>query len=157
MSQGKIISSSYDWLITIMDLASGDATMVSVYIALHMASTLGFFIIVLTAAFSSRVMRHPTWFSFCLSWATWSLSFSLLFYAGQQTQLTSRTLCIVQSALAYTMPFLWVLMTRSIATCPSPELDNIAQRRSNHYCPCYLCAFLRLVRHGTDGSWHWVA
>jgi len=92
----------------------GDATLVGAYIALQMACTMAFLVIVLTAAFSSRVIRHPTWFSFCLSWALWGVSFSLLFYAGQQTHLTSRTLCIIQSALAYTMPFLTGLTSTAL-------------------------------------------
>lgn len=124
-----------------------DAALVSVYIAFQMAGTLGFLVIVLTAALSSRVMRHPTWFSFCLSWATWGVSFSLLFYARQQTQLTSHTLCIVQSALVYTMPFLWVLMMYSVL-CSVWMIYT--QNRSHLNCPCLLRTLLHLIWQETQ-------
>ncbi|KXN84084.1 hypothetical protein AN958_00471 [Leucoagaricus sp. SymC.cos] len=83
-----------------------DLVLVNAFIALQIAGTLGFLIISLTALFDSRVVRHPTWFSFCFSWVVWGISFSLLFFSGQQAHITSQPLCIAQSALVYTMPHL---------------------------------------------------
>ncbi|KAF9445361.1 hypothetical protein P691DRAFT_735097 [Macrolepiota fuliginosa MF-IS2] len=89
-----------------MDQVQGNPALVNIFIALQITGTLGFFLILLTAFLSPQVFRHPTWFSFCLSWIVWGVSFSLLFFAGQQTHVTSQSLCIAQSALVYAVPVL---------------------------------------------------
>lgn len=42
----------------------GDAVLINTFIALQIAGVVIFLSILLTAIFSSRVVRHPTWFSF---------------------------------------------------------------------------------------------
>jgi hypothetical protein len=58
--------------------------------------------------FASTVKRHPIWFNFCLSFIVFSLSYSLLAFAGQQGQedVTKGGVCIAQAAMVYAAPFL---------------------------------------------------
>lgn len=99
-----------------MGTVQRDIVLVKTFIALQITGTLAFLIIFMTALFSSQIVRHPAWFSFCFSWILWGISFSLLFFSGQQTQVTSQPLCIVQSALVYTVPLLAGLASVALIT-----------------------------------------
>lgn len=88
-----------------LPIADDNTTLINVFVAFQIAGASIWLLILLTAAFSSQVVRHPTWFSFCLSWITWGVSFLLLFFAGQQRSSTpQRTVCVAQAALVYAMP-----------------------------------------------------
>ncbi|KIK58602.1 hypothetical protein GYMLUDRAFT_98055 [Collybiopsis luxurians FD-317 M1] len=53
------------------------------------------------------INRSQTWFSFCISWIISCISYCLLFFAGQQFDLTQPPtygLCLTQAALIYSSP-----------------------------------------------------
>ncbi|KAJ3921938.1 hypothetical protein F5877DRAFT_75696 [Lentinula edodes] len=95
---------------------------IKAFISLQLLGALCFFLVTITAAFSSRVKRYATWYSFCVSWIISSLSYSLLLivdaYAGAQgfhrdshfdvgsMEWKAKRACTVQAALVYATPVL---------------------------------------------------
>ncbi|KAJ3774403.1 hypothetical protein FB446DRAFT_613697, partial [Lentinula raphanica] len=68
-------------------------------------------LVVITAAFSSRVKRYATWYSFCASWVISGLSYSLLLVVNAYATLsTSNRVCMTQAALIYASDVLCVSM-----------------------------------------------
>ncbi|KAJ7491048.1 hypothetical protein FB451DRAFT_1124663 [Mycena latifolia] len=66
---------------------------------------LGIPLILLTAAFSKKVQRHPMLINFCVTWFIYATSFTLLLYSGKQTgPEPPLQLCIIQSAFVYGTP-----------------------------------------------------
>ncbi|KAJ7491051.1 hypothetical protein FB451DRAFT_1221864 [Mycena latifolia] len=62
-------------------------------------------LVLLTAAFSKKVQRHPMLINFCVTWVLYATSFTLLLYSGKQTgPEPPLELCIIQSALVYGTP-----------------------------------------------------
>ncbi|KAF8585853.1 hypothetical protein K439DRAFT_1615638 [Ramaria rubella] len=65
----------------------------------------GMTLMLLTSSLSHRIIRHPIFINFCATWMLYSLSYTLLFYAGQTTnQHPSFLLCATQSAMVYGAP-----------------------------------------------------
>ncbi|KAF8957395.1 hypothetical protein BDZ97DRAFT_1846574 [Flammula alnicola] len=78
---------------------------VHAFIALNLIGGIGMVLVLITATVSRKVKRLATWYSFCASWVLSSISYSMLFLAGQQTTRTPiYSLCYVQAALIYSMP-----------------------------------------------------
>ncbi|KAJ7084845.1 hypothetical protein B0H15DRAFT_383134 [Mycena belliarum] len=66
---------------------------------------LGIPLVLLTAAVSKKVQRHPMLINFCVTWFIYATSFTLLLYSGKQTgPEPPRQLCIIQSAFIYGTP-----------------------------------------------------
>ncbi|KAJ6630277.1 hypothetical protein B0H10DRAFT_1983876 [Mycena sp. CBHHK59/15] len=62
-------------------------------------------LILLTAALSKKVQRHPMLVNFCVTWFIYATSFTLLLYSGNQTgPEPPLTLCVIQSAFIYGTP-----------------------------------------------------
>ncbi|GLB38961.1 hypothetical protein LshimejAT787_0601230 [Lyophyllum shimeji] len=105
-----------------------DYRQVEAFIALQI---LGGALFVLTAlsAFIAQLRggsRHPTFFSFCFAWVLFCVSYSLLYFAGQQGTRPEHGLCVVQSALVYAAPPLYVR-----ALSPYPTLTRNDARASS--------------------------
>ncbi|KAK0444557.1 uncharacterized protein EV420DRAFT_1574474 [Desarmillaria tabescens] len=84
--------------------------------ALEILGAAGFFLIASTALLSHRVQRHPTWFSFCVSWIISCISYILLAIAGQAMEVQPAFgLCVTQAALIYAAPPLTACTTFSLA------------------------------------------
>jgi hypothetical protein len=80
------------------------------YIALQLIGGVGFAIILFTALLSRGVKRSPTWISFCASWVYSCFSYTLLSFFGQQTgKNLDHALCVIQAALIYADPALYVI------------------------------------------------
>ncbi|THU77003.1 hypothetical protein K435DRAFT_878435 [Dendrothele bispora CBS 962.96] len=83
-------------------------SIVHTFIALQLVGGIGMALIALTTLLSSSTKRNGTWYSFCVSWVIFSLSFCLLFFAGEQTVYDKETpsygLCLTQAALIYSTP-----------------------------------------------------
>ncbi|KAI3615577.1 hypothetical protein WG66_011899 [Moniliophthora roreri] len=76
------------------------------FYALQLIGASGLVIIAFTAALSSKINRHPSWFSFCTSWIIACLSYSLLLLSGQANADPSYPICATQAALIYAAPAL---------------------------------------------------
>lgn len=62
-------------------------------------------LILLTIFLSRKIVRHPIFVNFCITWMLFALSYSLLFYAGQiENQFPPFSLCVTQSAMVYGSP-----------------------------------------------------
>lgn len=62
-------------------------------------------IMLLTIFISRKVVRHPVFINFCMTWMIFSVSYTLLLYAGQiNNRFPNFTLCLVQSAMIYGSP-----------------------------------------------------
>ncbi|KAF8157154.1 hypothetical protein B0H34DRAFT_489351 [Crassisporium funariophilum] len=85
-----------------------DIALVDTFVTLQIAGAVGFALIVLSASISSNAKRHPVWFSFCISWIVFGLSYSLLVFSGQQydSPAGGSKVCITQAALVYATPIL---------------------------------------------------
>ncbi|PPQ76145.1 hypothetical protein CVT26_011795 [Gymnopilus dilepis] len=67
------------------------------------------------AMISKSVHRHSTWFGFIFSWIVSSVSYLLLFFAGQLENLNPPfNLCLTQAALIYSAPPLTAASTLSL-------------------------------------------
>jgi hypothetical protein len=78
---------------------------VRAFVALNFVGGIGLFVVTLTAIFSPKVRRLPTWYNFCVSWILSCISYTLLTFAGQQTTSSpSHSLCFAQSVLIYAVP-----------------------------------------------------
>ncbi|KAF9255770.1 hypothetical protein L218DRAFT_305688 [Marasmius fiardii PR-910] len=82
----------------------------SAFYTLQLVGGLGLFLLALIAAIFN-LSRHPTWFSFCISWTMSSVSYSLLLLAGQTDKIPSFPVCATQSALIYSAPILTGMST----------------------------------------------
>ncbi|KAJ3797651.1 hypothetical protein GGU11DRAFT_756565 [Lentinula aff. detonsa] len=93
------------------------------FIALQLLGAFFFFLVAITAAFSSRVKRYATWYSFCASWVISGISYSLILvveaYAGAQgfhhwhpnvevgsVEWKAEKVCMTQAAFIYASPVL---------------------------------------------------
>ncbi|KAJ3724155.1 hypothetical protein DFJ43DRAFT_1158005 [Lentinula guzmanii] len=93
------------------------------FIALQLLGAFFFFLVAITAAFSSRVKRYATWYSFCASWVISGISYSLMLvveaYAGAQglhrwhpnvevgsVEWKAEKVCMTQAAFIYASPAL---------------------------------------------------
>ncbi|CAA7268905.1 unnamed protein product [Cyclocybe aegerita] len=78
---------------------------VHAFFALNLISGFGLVIVLLTAIFSSKVKRMPTWYNFCASWVLSCFSYSLLFFARQhKLPHPNFQLCYIQTGLIYALP-----------------------------------------------------
>ncbi|EFI26737.1 hypothetical protein CC1G_15661 [Coprinopsis cinerea okayama7 len=87
-------------------VAESNVALVRVFIILQMIGCFSFAFMIFSALVFPSVRRHPVWYNFCLSWVMFSLSYSLLSFAGQQFTLSSQTICKAQAAMVYAAPFL---------------------------------------------------
>ncbi|KAJ3996666.1 hypothetical protein F5050DRAFT_1807553 [Lentinula boryana] len=102
------------------------------FITLQLLGAFFFFLVAITAAFSSRVKRYATWYSFCASWVISGISYSLMLvveaYAGAQefhhrhpnaevgsVEWKAEKVCMTQAAFIYASPILTGLT--SLAMC----------------------------------------
>ncbi|CAL1717351.1 unnamed protein product [Somion occarium] len=94
-----------------------DNVMLDVFLAFQFIGGIGNIAMLLTAIFSRRVIRHSTWLNFCVTWVIFSISYTLLFFAGQQRSSlqTAYPLCLTQASLIYGAPVLYVICT---IVCP---------------------------------------
>ncbi|CAL1717348.1 unnamed protein product [Somion occarium] len=85
-----------------------DNVMLDVFLAFQFIGGIGNIAMLLTAIFSRRVIRHSTWLNFCVTWVIFSISYTLLFFAGQQRSSlqTAYPLCLTQASLIYGAPVL---------------------------------------------------
>ncbi|PPQ76148.1 hypothetical protein CVT26_011798, partial [Gymnopilus dilepis] len=82
-------------------------SLVNVFLALQISGAAAFGLTVLSACIFRGVKRHPIWFSFCISWVHFGLSYSFLLFAGQQYRPSPAHIpCIIQAGLIYSAPFL---------------------------------------------------
>lgn len=49
-----------------------------IFVIFHVVGGVGNLAMLLTALLSKRVVRHPTWLSFCVTWIIWAISYTLL-------------------------------------------------------------------------------
>ncbi|KAF8198472.1 hypothetical protein BJ912DRAFT_26969 [Pholiota molesta] len=84
---------------------------VDAFLALQLSGAALFSLIVLSACLARGTKRHPIFYSFCISWIVFGISYSLLLFAGQQFKRPGRIICTIQAALIYASPFL------EIGTC----------------------------------------
>jgi len=84
-----------------------DTTLINTFLALQISGATAFALIVLSACIFRGAKRHPIWFSFCISWIAFGISYVFLLIAGQQyKQPPARIPCTIQAALVYAAPFL---------------------------------------------------
>ncbi|KAG7086839.1 hypothetical protein E1B28_002761 [Marasmius oreades] len=83
----------------------------SVFFALQLTGGLGLSLLAIIVAAFPNVNRHPTWFSFCISWSMSAISYSLLLLAGQKNRAPIFQLCATQAALVYSAPVLTGMTT----------------------------------------------
>uniref|UniRef100_A0A8H8CEU6 Uncharacterized protein n=1 Tax=Psilocybe cubensis TaxID=181762 RepID=A0A8H8CEU6_PSICU len=90
--------------------SSTDTTpFVTAFLVLQLSGAGIFALVVFSALiFRTAAKRHPIWFSFCISWIVFGVSYALLLVAGQQFRRPApeRALCTVQAASVYAAPFL---------------------------------------------------
>ncbi|PPQ87947.1 hypothetical protein CVT25_001132, partial [Psilocybe cyanescens] len=79
---------------------------VTAFLVLQLSGATIFAFVVLSACIFREAKRHPIWFSFCISWIAFGLSYSLLLLTGQQFKKPARVPCTIQSSLIYAAPFL---------------------------------------------------
>jgi len=73
-------------------------------------------IILLTAVINRNITRSKTWYSFCISWTISCISYTLLTFAGQQTEMRpDYALCLIQGGLVYAAPPLTGATTLALA------------------------------------------
>ncbi|KAK0505653.1 hypothetical protein EDD18DRAFT_1342019 [Armillaria luteobubalina] len=85
----------------------GDASLRHAFIALHIVGgQVGLPIILLTWAFSKRVVRHPTLVNLWIAFIVYSVSYCIILYSGQGDAATTSysNICLVQSAMIYGAP-----------------------------------------------------
>ena len=66
-----------------------------------------FVLIIISASRFCNTKRHPIFFSFCISWIVFSISYALLLLSGQPFHTPEPTLCTIQAALCYAAPILY--------------------------------------------------
>ena len=92
------------------DVESSSLPLTYVFVSLQLFGLTGTTIMLVTAMFSSGVPRHSTWFSFMLSWIIYTLSYNLLFFAGQLPgPEPPYGLCLIQSIMVCSAPPLCVI------------------------------------------------
>lgn len=79
---------------------------VDAFLALHLTGAVLFLLIILSTVLLPGGKRHPIFFSFCLSWIVFGLSYSFLLLCGQQFKRPTRIVCTIQAALIYSSPLL---------------------------------------------------
>ncbi|KAJ7664704.1 hypothetical protein B0H17DRAFT_1143648 [Mycena rosella] len=90
------------------------AELVNAFLGLQLTGGVGFTIIVLTALGSHNVQRNSTWYTLCAAWILSSLSYTLIFLAGQQHS-PGFGICLTQAAGIYSAPSLTSCATLSFA------------------------------------------
>lgn len=108
MASGKL-SSSHSVGCSLMFLPGVTEINVGVVRAimtLHMIACFAFSFMLLSAVILPEVKRHTVWYSFCLSWIFFTLSYSLLSFGGQQFNGRADGLCAAQAVMVHTAPFL---------------------------------------------------
>ncbi len=83
-----------------------DHATVDAFIALHLFGASGFILIMILIELLEREnARHPAWWSFCMSWVVFGVSYSVLSLAGMQfSPQPNQTLCTIQAGLIYAAP-----------------------------------------------------
>ncbi|KAF5317245.1 hypothetical protein D9611_003470 [Ephemerocybe angulata] len=111
-----------------MESESLNASLVHAFISISIVSAVLFALMIFSALAFRKVQRCPIWYSFCASWLTFSASFSLLSFAGQQFNSSQdRDLCLAQAGLVYAAPFLvGCTSTGLVAQLLSTILDTIS-------------------------------
>lgn len=94
-----------------MGSGSPDPALARVFLALQLTGCAVFVFMLITAlVFRSTIKRSPVWYNFCLSFVTFSLSYSLLLFTGEKSDpaqpILGTGVCIGQAALVYGAPFL---------------------------------------------------
>jgi len=84
----------------------GNPTVVTAFAALQTIGLIGSLLVLCTVVLSSRVKRYSTWISFNVSWIFMTLTYLLLFISGEQTGSDLGSICVLQSALVYSIPVL---------------------------------------------------
>ncbi|KAF9479873.1 hypothetical protein BDN70DRAFT_661831 [Pholiota conissans] len=79
---------------------------VDAFLALQLSGAGLFSLIVLSAWLTKGTKRHPIFYSFCLSWIVFGVSYALLLFSGQQFKHPGRVVCTIQASLIYASPFL---------------------------------------------------
>ncbi|TFK41760.1 hypothetical protein BDQ12DRAFT_733211 [Crucibulum laeve] len=87
-----------------MDNSIENEALVRAFIGLQLAGAFSFLLMVGSALVLKSVKRHAIWFSFCISWIIFGLSYTLLSFAGRQFSTPSFGLCVTQAALVYSAP-----------------------------------------------------
>ncbi|KAH6908796.1 hypothetical protein BKA70DRAFT_252961 [Coprinopsis sp. MPI-PUGE-AT-0042] len=80
--------------------------LVRVFVILQLLGCFAFAFMVFSALVFPSVKRHPIWYNFCASWIIFSLSYSLLSFAGQQQTQRTHNVCVAQAAMVYAAPFI---------------------------------------------------
>ncbi|KAF9561180.1 hypothetical protein CPC08DRAFT_707612 [Agrocybe pediades] len=91
-----------------MPSVKNDTALIDAFLVLQITGAVAFAIIVLSACiFRQNAKRHPIWFSFCVSWILFGISYSFLLFAGQQFKLSPKRIpCTIQAGLVYAAPYL---------------------------------------------------
>lgn len=124
-----------------------DISAVKAFIVLQLSGGFGM-LFLLSSAFLSRmkaiqrlkvnvsgsstgpINRSRTWYSFCISWIISCFSYCLLFIANKQFDDAGYGLCVVQAALIYSSPPLYVFIARY-----KKHLADVSQQYwSNNFC-----------------------
>ncbi|KAJ8075077.1 hypothetical protein PM082_019404 [Marasmius tenuissimus] len=94
----------------------GSGVLVPLFITIHTFVWIGSSLILLTAALSPNIRRHPTFVSQKLSWILACFSYALLFTTGQLYKLEPTFwICLVQAAAVYSVPILTTGTSLSLA------------------------------------------
>lgn len=88
-------------------MASANTALINAFLGLQISGAVAFAVIALSACIFRGAKRHPIWFSFCISWIAFGISYTFLLFAGQQHRRPPGQIpCTLQSALVYAAPFL---------------------------------------------------
>ncbi|KDR72763.1 hypothetical protein GALMADRAFT_229024 [Galerina marginata CBS 339.88] len=86
--------------------AGQDTTLINIFLGLQISGAIAFVLVVLSACIFRGAKRHPIWFSFCISWIAFGVSYAFLLFAGQQYKRPTHIPCTIQAALIYAAPYL---------------------------------------------------
>ena len=79
--------------------------LIRIFISLQLFGLFGVAIMLATVLFFRGPLRHPTWISFALSWIIFTVSYTLLFFAGQLAgPEPDYYLCLIQASMIYAVP-----------------------------------------------------
>lgn len=129
--------------------APGFEVDVKAFITLQLLGGSCIIVILLTATFHPGIKRFRTWSSFMLSWIVSCINYSLLTFVGQQSQeFPTHGLCLVQGALVYSIPTLWVIRPQGCDdTMDGGWSRSMIQGLGEQYLGWqFMCAFFFFLR-----------
>ena len=98
--------------------------LIDAFLVLQISGAVAFAFIVFSACLFRDAKRHLIWFSFCISWMFFGVSYSFLLFAGQQYKTKpARIPCTIQAGLIYAAPYLWAMIATNGILQPLTHLS----------------------------------